>query len=337
MNNGLTNLQRSMAVQRLTALWAFGESGLGGMLHAFQVPFTGLLVGSISVICICLIAIFCRKKYSVILKSLLLVLIVKALVSPQTPFPAYIAVSFQGFLGYFLFSIGNINFVTIVLLSVLTMIESAMQKLLLLTLFFGRSFWSGIDEMLKVITGTFGIQSRAGSLWVVGIYLGIYAVAGIFTALIAHRLCRYNFQPGESVLPETITSTEQSSVKRSRFPGRNIVLFLLGCSILLFAPGMSHSGSGAVLRSLIWTLTAVVTWYIVISPLVTKFFRRILMRSGNTYKVEAFEIISFLPFLKKMAVASWQATTGKRPLKRVPAFLITMVSTLLTFQTKENM
>ncbi len=50
--------QRQLAVQRLTALWAFSESGLGGILHALQMPFTGLLVGGMAILLISLIAFF---------------------------------------------------------------------------------------------------------------------------------------------------------------------------------------------------------------------------------------------------------------------------------------
>ena len=56
--DNLTKEQKVLAIQRLTALWAFAESGLGGMLHALQLPFTGLIVGGLSVIIITLIAKF---------------------------------------------------------------------------------------------------------------------------------------------------------------------------------------------------------------------------------------------------------------------------------------
>src|SRR6202008_2387238 len=87
----LPDEQRSAAIQRLTALWAFTESGLGGLLHALQIPFTGLVVGGMAVIIISFIAEISGNNYKQILKSALIVLIVKAMVSPYTPFPAYIA------------------------------------------------------------------------------------------------------------------------------------------------------------------------------------------------------------------------------------------------------
>jgi hypothetical protein len=141
MNPGFTSLsneQRRNAIQRLTALWAFTESGLGGIMHALQIPFTGLLVGGMAIIMICLIAEISNHNFKQILRSAVIVLIVKAMVSPHTPFPAYIAVSFQALLGYALFSLLRINFFSIALLSIIAMLESAVQKLIILTYRFKR-------------------------------------------------------------------------------------------------------------------------------------------------------------------------------------------------------
>ncbi|MCX7875007.1 MAG: hypothetical protein N2321_02445, partial [Melioribacteraceae bacterium] len=47
---------------KLTTLWAFTESTLGGILHALRIPFTGLFVGSASVFFISLIAQYSKNK-----------------------------------------------------------------------------------------------------------------------------------------------------------------------------------------------------------------------------------------------------------------------------------
>ena len=117
MNTGnifLTKEQKQNALQRLTALWAFTESGLGGIMHALQIPFTGLLVGGMAVIMICLIAEFSEHTYKEVLKSVIIVLIVKAMAAPLTPVTAYIAVSFQAILGFVLFSLLRVNYISIV-------------------------------------------------------------------------------------------------------------------------------------------------------------------------------------------------------------------------------
>src|SRR4051812_9858770 len=100
----MTSTKNLHAVSRLTALWALSESGLGGIMHAMKIPLTGFFVGGFAVIIIALIAHFSDKSLRAILQSTLLVILVKAAVSPQSPFMAYIAVAFQGVAGALIFS-----------------------------------------------------------------------------------------------------------------------------------------------------------------------------------------------------------------------------------------
>ena len=78
------------------------EAALGGILHAFRIPFTGLFIGSSAVIFISLIGFYSDNRKE-IMKAMFIVLLVKAAISPHTPPLAYIAVSMQGLLGSVLF------------------------------------------------------------------------------------------------------------------------------------------------------------------------------------------------------------------------------------------
>ena len=91
-------------ITRLTALWALSEAGLGGVLHAIQFPFTGLLVGGFAIVLISLIAYFSDHKWDTIFRSLLVVLIIKLAVSPHSPPTSYLAVSFQAFMAALIFN-----------------------------------------------------------------------------------------------------------------------------------------------------------------------------------------------------------------------------------------
>ena len=103
-------MNNSIIIWRITALWGFSESALGGILHAFKIPVTGLFVGSAAVIFITLIAYFSHEtsdtllRKGTILKATFTVLIIKGFVSPYTPVTAYFAVLLQGFMGEILFS-----------------------------------------------------------------------------------------------------------------------------------------------------------------------------------------------------------------------------------------
>ena len=170
----LTVDQRRMAVQRLTALWALCESGLGGILHAFQFPFTGLFIGGFAVIIITLITKFSAQRPYQVFQSLVVVLAIKAMVSPYSPVTAYLAVSFQGLMGFVFYRLLHVNVVSIVLVAVITMLESAVQKLLVLTFFFGQSFWKAVDDMTDFITNQMGVSAVNGSRWVITLYLSVY-------------------------------------------------------------------------------------------------------------------------------------------------------------------
>ncbi|NJO01983.1 MAG: hypothetical protein HC880_10065 [Bacteroidia bacterium] len=44
--------QERLAIERLTALWALNEAGLGGLMHAVRTPFTGVVVGGLAIMLI---------------------------------------------------------------------------------------------------------------------------------------------------------------------------------------------------------------------------------------------------------------------------------------------
>ncbi len=80
---------KNLPVERITAMWALSEAALGGILHAFKIPLTGLFVNGSAVIFIALIAYYAQKS-GAILRATLIVLLVKGGVSPHTPINAYL-------------------------------------------------------------------------------------------------------------------------------------------------------------------------------------------------------------------------------------------------------
>src|SRR6476661_6814218 len=160
------------AVFRLTAFWAFTEAGIGGLLHAFKSPFTGLIIGGTAVILLALIARRSNFNAGTIIKCTLLVILMKSLVSPFTPPTAYIAVGFQGLMAALLFTIVPSFRVAAVLLGILAMVESAVQKLLVLWLFFGTTLWEAADGYLTWLLSQFNPNSTVENpaLFVAGLY-----------------------------------------------------------------------------------------------------------------------------------------------------------------------
>ena len=156
-NTYFWNMQRNAKIiARLTALWALSEAGLGGVLHALQSPFTGFFVGGFAIVLVSLIAYFAEDKRKTIFRSLLVVLIIKLAVSPHSPPTSYLAVSFQALMAALIYSNLSLSKWSAMLLGVITLIESALQKLLVLTLIYGKSLWEAINSFSDYIIDRMG-------------------------------------------------------------------------------------------------------------------------------------------------------------------------------------
>ncbi len=341
MNTGykdLTEEQRHTAVHRLTALWAFTESGLGGIMHALQIPFTGLVVGGMAVIIISIIASISKNNLNQLLKATMIVLIVKAMVSPYTPVTAYIAVSFQALLGYALFSFFPVSFFSILFLSSLAMMESAFQKLLVITLLFGSSFWKAMDEMLAFIIKQFGISYSNGSQWIVGSYLVIYLVGGVIIAWIAHTIIRDLFIQRNTLVLDSIEKINNeiytgSIEKRKKGYTKlwALIFMLVVLSVVLFFFAADEKqGWLAVAKTVSWTLSAILVWFMLISPLLTKLIQRLLQKKQSRYSEEILRTLSFLPMLRQLTGLAWQKSRLYSGFNRWHFFFSAMVHWSLT-------
>lgn len=337
--SNLSNEQRSNAIQRLTALWAFTESGLGGIMHALQIPFTGLLVGGMAVIMISLIADLSEHHYKQILKSAIIVLIVKAMVSPHTPFPAYIAVAFQALLGYALFSLLKVNFFSIALLSIIAMVESAIQKLLILTLFFGKSIWTAMDDMMAFIARQFGNAVSNGSYWIVSVYLLLYIAGGLLTAVFAYRTIKgfktnnqeLNINP-LTAINYKILKPEKSSPKSVLKKLWVLILLMLILSVVLFVFAADNKqGWLAVAKTITWTLSAILIWFMLIGPMFTKAIQKLLNKKQSRYSEEVLSILSFLPVLKQLTSLAWQQSKLHQGFGRWPIFFTSLIHATLIY------
>jgi hypothetical protein len=121
--------KQNISIIKITAAWAFSEAALGGLLHALHIPFTGLMVGGAASIFISLIAYFSQKPEEII-RSTIIVIVIKGIISPHTPLIAYFSVMGQGIVGYLIFKmISNHRFAAL-LFSTLTITFFGFQKLI---------------------------------------------------------------------------------------------------------------------------------------------------------------------------------------------------------------
>ncbi len=185
---------------RLIALWVLCESVLGGIIHGFKLPFSGLIIGSSAVICICLIAFYVPVK-GAILKATIIVAIFKMMLSPQTPPTAYIAVFFQGLMGQILFYNLKYYKISCIILGMLALVESAGQRILVLTILYGTSFWKAVNQFISKLTHQTSITNY--SMLIAGGYLFFHFIFGMLVGLFAYNLVRRS-QKWETINTEFI-------------------------------------------------------------------------------------------------------------------------------------
>ena len=332
-------------IERLTALWALSESGLGGILHALQIPLKGILVNGLSVILITLIGYYALHKYRDIIKATLIVIVIKAMVSPHTPPTAYIAVAFQGLMGGFIY--GYINNIRLgaIFLAIITFLESALQRLLMLTIIFGNPLWESINVFFDFILREFHLlqenETSDASFWIIAFYLLIYLLAGVvfglFSGMFPRRLDRIKAE--EIDIPDSyhnlpVEQYEKSKPwwKRKKYQILTILTLITLVLYLLSAKYDMSIGIYVFFR----TLLVIGIWYSIIAPLVMKFMNKFLKRQRSKYAMEIDKVLFYLPELKNLARTTWEHTNKFTGFRRITFFLEFLIARVLFQAAREE-
>lgn len=310
----------NIIITRLTALWALNESGLGGIMFALHIPLTGFFVGGFAVILISLIAFYSKNNFRQILQATVLVLIIKATASPHAPPPAYIAVAFQGVVGAILFSGIRNHKIAALLLAVLAMAESSLQKVIVMTFIYGKSIWEALDKFLEGIGKDFSIHPNISySYLVILIYVGVHVVWGIMLGIFAGNLPALMAQHAASVLKiyrsgyaEKNELMKDPIVKRkNKFWLRFVLILLFVVAVFLFND--AYSGS-KILYAVIRSVAAVLLLFFVLRPLLQWAIQRWLTRQSSTTRLRAAHIMTMMPGMRSYVKPSWQMA-GSNPSK----------------------
>jgi len=338
----------NIAVWKITALWAFSEAALGGILHAFKIPFRGVFVGGSAAILISLIAYFSDSR-GTILKSTLLVILIKGLVSPHTPVTAYFAVLIQGTLGEFLFFQKRFFKLSSLLLGILTMIYSSTQKILILTIVFGNTLWESIDEFFsfvihQFIAGENNLNIKA-SYVIVGIYLGLHIFIGFLVGIFAGRLPIHINEVNNSkvidldIMEDSIVEIERNRKrKHKRWWQRptGLLLFIFAAAMVILSYFYPELGQNKVYEIGVMLLRAIVImliWYTVLGPFLLKHLRKYIKKKQNNYSTEISRIVDSFPRIRSIVSYSWNISSTEKGIKKIKTFIIYLLSMLLLTDT----
>ncbi|MEP6676442.1 MAG: hypothetical protein ABJA78_14875 [Ferruginibacter sp.] len=306
---------------RITALWAFSEAFLGGILHGLKIPFAGLALSFIASLCITIIAM-ADSKTGVILKATLVVIAVKFSLSPYTPPMAYVAVLVQGLAGEILFARRKFIRTAAFILSLFSLLYSAFQFLFTVTVLFGKKGWMALDEILNSITRSILPSSTHYAVYLVIIYVGCYLTAGIIAGILSIRIID-QIKSGKASVAfiNDIRKIEQekkiswSAIHKERSAWMMLIgiagLILL---IISYSPFIQQSYlQKKIIALLLRGFFIFIAWYYFISVLITKLIGRWAEKYKKSNNVFFGQVINLLPEIKNIISYSWHTTkTGSR-------------------------
>lgn len=325
---------------RLTALWALNECGLGGFLHALNVPFTGLIIGGIAVALISFIAHFSSVNKAVILNSLIIVLIIKLLMSPHSSVTAYFAVSFQALCALFFYRLLNINLVSVLMVCILTFLESASQKLITLTVVGGMSFWNAIDVFVENISKQlFTAEITHASLWLVGIYFSIYFVFSVLLAFFIFSLLeqfkKMNISSRDNPSLWQFENVTIANPKKQKPLWVKILLYsgiILFVIFTIFIYNKEQFYNSFLLYYFARTVSVILFWYYIVMPYAMAFVKKFLNNKIPAYQSEVDEIIELFPKLRLIVYYAWNQTASYKGLRRLKHFFTITLFEIISFK-----
>ncbi|MFN4994454.1 MAG: hypothetical protein ACK5FU_07345 [Bacteroidota bacterium] len=305
---------KSHHTMRLTALWALIESGLGGIMHAFKIPFTGFFLGGFAIVIITLIACYSQNRWKEISRATILVILIKAAVSPQSPPMAYLAVGFQGLAGALIFGAIGHNKSAAMLFGCIALFESAIQKFLVMTLIFGNSIWEALDLFFKGITKDLHLSNDFSfSFWLIAGYTFVYSIWGLVLGNWASKIPDHISKEAHQILADykNMITIADKAPATSNFKKKGkwiatffMLLFIISTFIIL---GSAHKALYAITR----TIAALLLIFFIINPLVKWLLQLWIIRQKNKHAAGVSSLMDLLPELKNLVRPAFRLARAK--------------------------
>ena len=340
------SVQKTIRVDRLIALWALSEAALGGVLHAFRIPFTGLIVNSAAVLLMVMIATAAERKGAV-LQATVIVLIIKGIISPHTPLAAYVAVSFQGLMGELLLRSKKYLFLSSLALGIITLFQSAIQKIVILTLVYGRALWESIDIFINFVISQFSFIPQISdqinfSNWLIALYIGIHLLAGAGIGLIAARLPKWLDQElkitGDLRIKFIPPGAELLTLKKRKRglkkPSVAAIIFLAASLFIAsyLYPEISRTQGMEALIMIIRAAFILLIWYSLLGPQLLRLYQHWAKDKKTRYAQQVQEAIDIFPAMRAIIRQTWQKSAEFRGIRRIRKFMVCALAIILTVE-----
>lgn len=338
---------------RLITLWVISEGMIGGIIHGFHIPFSGMFLSGFAVLCICLIGYYKGGEQRTlkstaglklfangyIIKATIIVCVFKMMLSPNTPPTAYFAVLFQGLMGQILFL--NLRYfrLSCIVLGFLALVESSIQRILVLVVLYGTDFWSAVNVFITKLTHEEVITNYTFLLAIV--YISIHGIFGIFVGIWAYKLIRksksWRIHHPEYIITELDAENQvvvaPAARKKKRLVKKVFIIIWIILALLffqsLFGIGKPILPSSKALQILVRSILILFTWLFLVSPFVTGFIKKKLQNPKEKSKSEIQRILKLLPSTKNIFAKSWSLSESRSGLRRLSLFWKIVLTNIL--------
>lgn len=314
--------QPQLLSAKLTAIWAVSESGLGGVLHAAKIPFSGIFLGSFAIIIISYLAQISSNKFNEIIKATLIVVAIKVVVSPHSPPMAYVAVLFQGVLGAIIYGSMGLNRMSAILLGGIALLESAFQKILTLTIIFGMDLWESIQQFFIGMEQKFQLEWIKELPWLFLVLYGVlYLLVGIFAGNFAFKLPAKVSKIAQQIEITTLKPADEIIPKKAKRKKR---LWLI-IGLLLFSSSVFiiFDMNGMAISIILRTIAAVVFFLFLFNPIFKFLLKKWVDNKSNKEKQSIEKIMDLMPEIKSnLGYALTLSANKKNTLMRSKSFIM---------------
>ena len=296
-------------------------------------------------VCIAFICSLAENKWRTVMTSMLVVLIIKALVSPHTPPTAYIAVIFQGVTGALIYRyIPNLLFGSLLFFT-LGLLESALQRLLLLTILYCNSLWEAIDIWGKWVADKWNvIMPVSSSKLIIYVYLLVHFIMGIVMGWLTYRSIKaVRYQWGLTTHQLQLTKDDRKEWARKRGtknPWKKNVLLLIVILMIGFAYSQVIRTEHAFQKALITLLRVagiLIIWYVFLAPWVIRLIQNFLRKKQAQLADEVSHTMDMFPQLLWIVDKAWKETKGLPFIKKWKTFLVNTMLYLLQYKTTDDL
>ncbi|GIK22209.1 MAG: hypothetical protein BroJett005_16230 [Ignavibacteriota bacterium] len=327
---------------RITALWALSESTLGGLLHALKLPFRGMIISSAAIILIGMIAKFSDKRGQII-KSTLVVIFIKAAISPHSPATAYLSVLIQGIIGEFLFFSKRFTLISSLIFGIVISLLNGFQRVLVLTLIYGNTLWKSIDHLLNYIAKDWlfiPIDNQIKfSLLLIILYVGMHLLIGITAGIFAYTIpksVKKRLAEPALFIPIINADSEEQKIKKAKKrkwlkPSAIAIILIASAVVILnyFYPLSDKMFVNDIIIMIVRSILIMSLWFFVFAPRVKNYIKKFFYNRQNKYAKDINLYLTSIPTLKGLIAASWKNSSSYKGVKKLNQFIITSLVYLL--------